>query len=69
MQRQGVSLLLLTCGLAIAACGGKSQLTQPSVCPAIPPLPASLVKPLNAEQRLSETLLESEPSATQPRRP
>ena len=56
--------LLLTCGLGISGCATKSVRSQPVACPVIPPLPANLRQPLNAEKRISELLLESEPTAT-----
>lgn len=56
--------LLLTCVLGTSACAGKSVRSPPVACPVIPELPANLRTPLNAEQRLSELLLESAPSAT-----
>lgn len=56
--------LLLIFVLATSGCGLKSVRSPPVVCPVIPPLPANLRTPLNAEKRLSELLLESAPSAT-----
>ena len=55
--------LLLTCALVSAGCATKSPPYTPPVCPQMPPLPASLTQPLNAEQTLSRLLLESEPAA------
>lgn len=65
MRKTAATAALLALSLGMSGCATKSAPYTPNACPAIPPLPASLATPLNAERRLSETLLESAPSATQ----
>ena len=65
MQNAG----LLTLLLGMSACATKSAPYTPPSCPQVPPLPASLTQPLNAEQSLSELLLQSGPSATPDKKP
>lgn len=60
-----LSPALLILSLAISGCAAKSPHTRPAICPEMPPLPESLKRPLNAEQRLSQLLLESEPRPMQ----
>lgn len=58
-------LALLIFSLAISGCATKSPPYTPPICPQAPPLPSSLTQPLNAEQRLSQLLLESDPRPMQ----
>lgn len=54
----------LTLALATSGCAMKSVRSTPPSCPKAPPIPPSLLSPLNAEQKLSRLLLQSEPPAT-----
>lgn len=62
--RPSLMLLWLTCALAISGCATGGQAAKPSVCPTLPPPPASVMRQPTAESSLRELLFESAATPT-----